>query len=151
MSGTPDLDTLRQRLVGLKIGGRSVTVPPHEGIIGHRAFGWVAEEDTNLHPVWATLLGLRGMELSFERLFELAEGSAADGIFFGEAGVDITREITVGDTYQVSGLITEIVRRHGRKAGTFDVLTFELYLKTPSGELAATASNSFVFVRKDSA
>lgn len=147
----PDLDMLRARLVGLAIGGEPVTVRPHEGVIGHRALGWSADDDPNLHPVWATLLGLRGMDLSFERLFELAEGSAEDGIYFGEAGVELRRVLEVGSTYRVSGQITDLVRRRGRKAGTFDVLTFELYLRTQEGEVAATASNSFVFVRRDAA
>lgn len=149
MDGMPDLAMLRERLVGLPIGGGPVTVPAHERTIGHRALAWSEAKGCELHPVWATLLGLRGMELSFEELFELAEASAQDGIYFGEAGVELSRELESGTTYQVSGLITDLARRHGKTAGTFDVLTFELRLKTPDGALAATATNSFLFVRKD--
>ncbi len=150
-SAVPDLERLRERLIGMKIGGGPVVVPPHEGVIGHRALGYVAAHEPTLHPVWATLLTLRGMEISFDRLFELAEGSAEDGIYFGEAAVDIREDLEVGTTYSVAGEITDLVRRHGKTAGTFDVLSFRLDLRAADGDIAATASNSFIFVRKDGA
>lgn len=149
MGGLPDLTALRERLVGRPIGGGPVTVPPHERAIGHRALAWSGADDDGLHPVWATLLGLRGMDLSFEELFDLAEASAEDGIYFGEAGAEFRRDLEAGTAYQVSGRITDLVRRRGKTAGTFDVLTFELYLKTQDGTLIATATNSFLFVRKE--
>lgn len=149
MDAMPDLADLRGRLVGREIGGGPVSVPPHERIIGHRALAWTEAEGQELHPVWATLLGLRGMDLSFDELFELAEASAEDGIYFGEAGVELRQELEASTTYKVSGLITDIVRRRGKTAGTFDALTFELHLKNADGTVAATVTNSFLFVRKE--
>lgn len=149
MSQVSELSVLRERLVGRPIHGGEVTVPPHERVIGHRALGFAAADDAILHPAWVTLLGLRGMDLSFEELFALAEATAEAGIYFGEAGIELNQDLEAGKTYKVDGRITDIVRRRGRTIGTFDVLTFELYLRSSDGTCLATANNSFIFARKD--
>lgn len=143
----PDLSLLRERLVGMTLNGGPVCVPLHEQAIGHRALACTAIDDDTLHPVWATLLGLRGMELSFDELFDLAEATVEEGIYFGEAGVELHQDLVAGSTYEVSGRVVDLIRRQGKKAGTFDILTFELDMTAAGGELAATATNSFIFVR----
>ena len=149
MVGIPDLQMLRDRLIGRPIGGGSVIVPSHERAIGHHAVAWVGGEGQDLHPIWATLLGLRGMDLSFEDLFALAEGSAEDGIFFGEAAIEMKSELKAETYYQVSGEITDLVRRSGKKFDCFDSLTFRLDLSAADGTIVASATNSFLFVRKE--
>ena len=39
------------------------------------------------------------------------------------------------------------MRKHGRRAGTFDMLTFELRLLGADGSLVATNVNTFIFPR----
>lgn len=150
MSGLPDLAALRERLLGFKLEGGPVIVPSHERVIGHRALACDATDGDYLHPVWAILLGLRGMDMSFDDLFELAGATVEEGIYFGEACVDLQCDLKAGTTYQVTGRITDLVRRQGKTVGTFDVVTFELDLLGPDGMPAATATNSFLFVRKSS-
>ena len=43
------------------------------------------------------------------------------------------------------------MRKHGRRAGTFDMLTFELRLRDPSGAVVATNVNTFIFPRASGA
>ena len=49
----------------------------------------------------------------------------------------------------MSGGITGVVRKEGRKAGVFDIVTFRLELVGEDGTLAAVSTNSFIFPRRD--
>ena len=78
------------------------------------------------------------MGLSVDELFTLVGATADDGPMFGEAG-DRARagRSEIGETYTISGGITGVVRKEGRKAGVFDIVTFRLELADDDGALAA--------------
>jgi len=68
---------------------------------------------------------------------------------FGEAGIELRRPLRIGESYEVSGGITGVVRKEGRKAGVFDIVTFRLELVGEDGAVAAVSTNSFIFPRRD--
>ena len=91
---------------------------------------------------------LGGLGITLDELFALVGSSAADGPMFGEAEIEQVLPLRVGDTYDVRGGITGIVRKEG-KSGVFDILTFKLELVNEAGEIAGISTNSFVFPRRD--
>jgi hypothetical protein len=92
---------------------------------------------------------LAGMGLSVDELFHLVGATADDGPMFGEAGIEANRPLLIGESFDVSGGITGVVRKEGRKAGVFDIVSFRLELRDERGEVAAVSSNSFIFPRRD--
>ncbi len=97
--------------------------------------------------MWVVLGALRGMGITIEDLIELADATPDDGVVFGETWLEQRRTLQAGVEYTVRGGVRSLVRREGRRAGTFDVLTFELELCAPGGEVAAVSSQSFVIRR----
>jgi hypothetical protein len=89
------------------------------------------------------------MGLSVDELFALVGASADDGPMFGEATMELERQLEVGATYRVAGSIVDVTRKEGRKAGVFDIVTFRLELTDADGALAAVSTNSFIFPRRD--
>lgn len=106
----------------------------HDGRVAHPLLGFIA-----------TLLG-KGMSL--DELFEICGATSADGPMFGEHETELFRPLEIGETYSVSGEFVSAVRKNGKKAGTFDIVRFELTLTDSHGERAAKVFNSFVFPRR---
>ncbi len=88
------------------------------------------------------------MGVSLDELFAMVGSSAADGPMFGEAGLEFRKPLEVGATYRVEGGITGVARKEGKRAGVFDIVAFELRMIDEGGDVAAVASNSFVFPRR---
>jgi hypothetical protein len=67
----------------------------------------------------------------------------------GEQRFEFTQPLEVDHEYEVQGGIIDVVRKEGRRAGVFDIATFELRVLEP-GESAplAISTTSFVFPRR---
>ena len=100
-----------------------------------------------VHPGLAYLAAVQGSGVTFQDIFDLAEATAESGPMFGEQTLTFDAPLEAGTEYTVEGEVTDVVRKHGRRAGTFDMLTFELRLRDPSGGLVATNVNTFIFPR----
>lgn len=133
-------------LVGYRFPGGSCTIEPYEHWLMSDAI--LAPERTGsvAHPMYAYYLGLAGAGITLDQLFALAGATAADGLMFGECGIDIRRPLQVGRTYRVSGEVVATERKAGRRAGVFDTLTFTLDVSDDS-DLVASTTNTFVFPR----
>jgi hypothetical protein len=101
------------------------------------------------HPMYAYYVAIAGMGLSLDELFAMVGSSAEDGPMFGEAGIEIRHQLQIGATYRVEGGITAVARKEGRRAGVFDIVTFELRLFDKKDRVTAVSTNSFVFPRRD--
>lgn len=143
----PDLARLRQRVVGHRLPGGSFEIADYERWLGHDAMLAPALPPGVLHPVWILLGALRGMGVSTEELIGLAEATPADGVLFGETTMEQHTPLRSGVPYRVTGAVTGLDRRAGRRAGTMDVLTFELSLTDPDGALAAVSTQAFLIMR----
>jgi len=135
-------------LVGHRFPGGTVTIP------GWLAWLWrdaVLAEDpaSGVHPGLAYLAAVQGSGVTFQDIFDLAGASAESGPMFGEQTLIFAAPLEIDVEYRVEGEITGVVRKHGRRAGTFDMLTFELRLRDGGGGLVATNVNTFIFPRGD--
>ena len=133
-------------LVGHRFPGGTVTVPGWVDLLWRDAVLADPPGDA-VHPGLAYLAAVQGSGVTFQDIFDLAEATAESGPMFGEQTLTFEAPLRVDTEYAVEGEITGVVRKHGKRAGTFDMLTFELRLCDPSGALVATNVNTFIFPR----
>jgi hypothetical protein len=137
-----------ERLVGTSFPGGRYTIEPYRHWLMADAVGEAPASSGKAGPMQIYFGAMAGLGLTLDELFALVGSSAADGPMFGEAEIEQRRPLRIGETYDVRGGITGIVRKEGRRAGVFDILTFRLELVGDDGEVAGVATNSFVFPRR---
>ncbi len=135
-------------LVGTSFPGGTYTVEPYRHWLLNDAVGDVPSTSGDASPMEIYYGAMGGLGLTLDELFALAGATAADGPMFGEAEIEQRRPLQVGGTYTVRGGITGAVRKEGRRAGVFDIVTFRLELVDAEGEVAGVSTNSFVFPRR---
>ncbi len=138
-----------EALVGKPFPGGTYTVQPYEHWLMMDAVGGQATRSGTANPMYVYYGALAGMGLSVDELFHLVGATAEDGPMFGETTLEAIKPIEIGATYAVSGGITSVLRKEGRKAGVFDIVEFRLELRDARGELAGINTNSFIFPRRD--
>lgn len=105
------------------------------------------------HPIWMFAGPQRAMGISIDDLFGWCGSSAADGPMLGETQLTMPGPLLIGCRYAVTGGIVAAVRKQGRRAGAFDIVTFELNLAAggPAGGGVPVGGGrcrtSFVFPR----
>jgi hypothetical protein len=138
-----------EALVGKPFPGGRYTIEPYRHWLMQDAVGGPAAREGDASAMEVYYGALAGMGLSVDGLFTLVGATADDGPMFGEAGIELQRPLRIGETFDVAGGITGVVRKEGRKAGVFDIVTFRLELRGEDGQLAAVSTNSFIFPRRD--
>ena len=138
-----------EALVGKPFPGGSYTIEPYWYWLMEDAVGAPAKRQGTASPMQVYYGALAGMGISVDELFTLVGATAEDGPMFGEAGIEVLQPLVIGETYQVTGGITGVVRKEGRKAGVFDIVSFRLELANDDGELVGVSTNSFIFPRRD--
>jgi hypothetical protein len=147
--------------------GASVqTSGDYSHVIGHRFPGGVTrvpawmnllwrdavlddEASDDVHPVLVYYAAVQGSGVSFQDIFDLLEGSVESGIMLAEQRFEFNRPMLVETDYEVEGGIVDVVRKEGRRAGVFDIATFELRVLEPSvAEPVALSTTAFVFPRR---
>jgi hypothetical protein len=134
---------------GTELPAGSFTITPGEQgrLIG--ALGGTTFEGA--HLVWAYIATQRGIGISVADLCALADFDVDDGPMLGSVEMTYSRPIELGVEYRVTGEVVGIERKHGRKAGTFDVMTFRERLLAPDGAEVASATNTFILPRRETA
>jgi hypothetical protein len=135
-------------LAGRTLPAGSFTITPEEQ---ERLVAALGREATNgdPHPIWAYIATQRGIGIGVAELCALADFDVADGPMLGSVELSWAAPLELGVEYTVTGEVVGIERKHGRKAGTFDILTFRERLLAPSGEEVAAATNTFILPRRD--
>ena len=133
-------------LVGHRFPGGRVTIPDWLAWLWCDAIG-AENAPPHAHPGLAYLAAVQGSGVTFQDIFDLADADAESGPMFGEQTLTFAAPLEIGREYEVEGEITGVTRKHGRRAGTFDMLTFELRLRVPDGEIVSTNLNTFIFPR----
>lgn len=113
-----------------------------------------AERDTapTVHPVLVYYAAVEGSGVTFADIFALFDGALESGIMVGEQRLHFSAPIKVEREYVVEGGVIDVERKTGRRAGVFDVATFELrLLEDAEREPVAVSTTSFVFPRRDAA
>jgi hypothetical protein len=137
-------------VIGHRFPGGSTVVPDW---LNHLWGDAVAAEDDSapfVHPVLVYYAAVQGAGITFQDIFDVMEASGDSGIMVGEQRFEFTRPLEIGKEYEVEGGITDVVRKEGRRAGVFDIATFELLIREPGGtEPLAASTTSFVFPRRE--
>ena len=138
-----------EALKGQSFPGGTYTIEPYRHWLMNDAVGDIPSTSGPASPMEIYYGAMGGLGLTLDELGALAGATAADGPMFGEAELEQRRPLQVGETYTVRGAVTDVVRKEGRRAGVFDIVTFQLELVAPDGEVAGVSTNSFVFPRRD--
>lgn len=135
-------------LVGRPFPGGTFTIEPYLHWLTCDVVGSPPLPPGVAHPLFVYLATQSGIGLSLEELFALCHASSQDGPMLGEWGMEQRRPLLVAATYAVSGVITGVQRKEGRKTGIFDIVSFELRLAAEDGVVVAVARSSFLFPRR---
>lgn len=136
-------------LIGHRFPGGRTSVPHWM----NRLFGdaVAAEEDPSpdVHPALVYYAAVQGSGVTFDDIFDLMVASADSGVMVGEQTFRFERPLQIEKVYEVDGGIVDVERKVGRRAGTFDICTFELRVREPGEtEPIAVSTTSFVFPRR---
>jgi len=101
------------------------------------------------HPIWAYVATQRGIGIGVAELCALADFDVDDGPMLGSVSLSFSGSLELDVEYAVTGEVVGYERKHGRKAGTFDVLTFRERLVGPDGAEVASTTNTFILPRRD--
>lgn len=138
-----------EELIGEAFPSGSFTIEPHEHWLCADAVLSPELPAGVAHPMYAYYTAIAGMGISLDELFTMVGSSAEEGPLFGEAGLEFHEPLRVGASYRVEGGITAVARKEGRRAGVFDIVTFELRIIDERGNVAAVSTNAFVLPRRD--
>jgi len=127
--------------------GHLYELPEYEAWLWADAAGFDPRAE-HAHPGIAYMVGLHGGGASIQDILNLLGADADSGVLFGEIELEFERPLEGGVTYEVDGEITAVERKTGRRAGTFDRVTFEHRVRTrPDGEAVATIGHTWIFPR----
>ena len=106
------------------------------------------DADPSVDALWIFTSGLPGMGIDLVEVFAMAGCSMVeDGPMLGETEFELHRPIEVGHPYAATGEILDVVRKTGRRAGTFDLLRVRVALSDAAGEAAAATTTYVLPVR----
>jgi hypothetical protein len=146
----PMTSDLAERRRGAPIPAGTYTIEQWAQMLLCDVLGAPDPGDGRAHPLFAYIAPQCGMGIGVEGIFALAEADAADGPLVASCDLEILGELRVGETYQVSGEVVDVVRKEGRKTGPFDLFTFRLDLADADGEVVVHSTNVWVFPRRSS-
>jgi hypothetical protein len=112
-------------LIGHRFPGGRFTLTPHMAWLWADCVLSIPDPE-QAHPSLSYQAAMRGSGLTIQEVFELMDATSDSGVMFGEVVLDYFGTLVPGDTYVLEGVITDVTRKTGRRAGTFDLLTFEI-------------------------
>jgi hypothetical protein len=141
-----------RHLIGHRFPGGRTTVPAWMNYLWGEAVQAEVDPGRYVHPVLVYYAAVQGSGVTFQDIFDLMEAPGDSGIMVGEQQFEFAGPLLVDHEYAVEGGIIDVVRKTGRRAGTFDIATFELRVYEPGVDSPiAVSTTSFVFPRKDPA
>lgn len=136
-------------LAGHKLPGATYTLPEYVTWLWHDAILVPPDKEVG-HPSLGYFIGMQGIGLSIMEMFDIMEATADSGVMFGENELDFNGTVTPGATYECEAEIIEVERKHGKRAGTFDKMTFVIRCHEPGNpEPVVTCTNTWVFPRAE--
>lgn len=134
-------------LVGHRLPGGTYTLP------GWLCWLWtdaaqLPPDSATAHPALAYLVAIQGAGVSIQDIFDLMDATADSGVMFGECALEYIGVLRPDVVYECDGEITGVVRKEGRRAGVFDMLSFQVRMREPDGaEPIAVCTNTWIFPR----
>ena len=137
------------QLINQRFPGGTYTLPRYE------AWLWADAATARMisdaaHPGIAYMIGLHGGGASIQQIMDMLGTSADAGVQFGEVRFEFGDLIRADTTYHVDGEVLDVVRKHGRRMGAFDLVTFVHRLRAqPDGDPVATVTHTWVVPRPE--
>lgn len=136
-------------VIGHRFPGGRTSVPDWMNRLWGDAVLSAGDPFPYVYPVLVYYAAVQGSGVTFQDIFHLMDAPGDSGILVGEQHFEFRRPLEVDHEYEVEGGIVDVVRKVGRRAGVFDIATFELRLREPGDEEpVATSTTSFIFPRR---
>ena len=137
-------------LVGRRFPGGSYRISRWENVLLHDVVEFAPPDGGIVHPIGLFHVPLAGCGWTYDEIFALCQAESPEAVRAGEYDWTFHEPLREGHTYDVSGEFTDVERKRGRQVGVFDRVTFRLELTDrESGKVAATVSNSWLFLRSE--
>jgi acyl dehydratase len=138
-----------EHLVGRRLPGASYTLPEYLVWLWHDSCLLPQDGDV-AHPSLGYFIGMQGVGLSIQEMFDLMEAAADSGVMFGETELEFFGPIRPGGTFAVEAEVVAVERKEGKRAGVFDKFSFTMRCRdVDTGEPVVTCTNTWVFPRKE--
>lgn len=121
-----------EHLVGHRFPGATVALP--ESVARSWAECVLGAPVSGAHPSAAYLLGLQGTGLRVEEILELFGSSPGEGPLLAGCAFTFSRPLEAARSYAASAGVVAVERKRGRRAATFDLISFEVSLGDDDGE-----------------
>ncbi len=136
-------------LVGWRFPGGTKTIEHWENFLLTDVMGSDPLPDGLAHPAFCFSAPMGGMGITMAEFFAVCHAESHEAVRAGEYLYELHRPLREDVEYEVEGEILGVERKRGRRAGLFDNVTFQLRMVEPSGEVAATITNSWLFMRTE--
>ncbi len=137
-------------LVGHAFPGGTFTIERWESVLFSDVMVSPPLPDGLAHPAYLFHAPLAGLGLTYAEIFALCRAESDEAIRAGEYRWTVHRPLRVGRTYAMSGAITGVERKRGRRAGAMDLVTFQIDVREQAdGEPVATVVNTWIFLRSE--
>jgi len=139
-----------EALVGKRFPGGSYTVERWENVLLHDVVEHPVDPTGIVHPIGLFHVPLAACGWSYREIFEICGAESDEAVRAGEYTWELTAPMRAGVTYDIAGEFVDVERKHGRRGGVFDKVTFRLDLsEQTTGALVARVTNSWLFLRSD--
>jgi hypothetical protein len=140
-----------QALVGRPFPGGSYTVAHWENFLLHDVVECTPSGDGSVHPIGLFHVPLAACGWTYAEIFEQCHAESAEAVRAGEYHWEIAEPLLEDRTYDVTGQFVDVERKHGRRGGTFDKVTFRLDVTDRDRDVVvARVTNSWLFLRSES-
>jgi hypothetical protein len=137
-------------LPGTRLPARPFVIPAGEDARFCAIVGDTPACDGTAHPLWGFLLSRRAIGLDLHELLALADFAVVDGPLLGAFDLVLEAPLRVGHAYDSEIEITGIERKHGRRAGPFDVMVVAHRYTDDGGAAAGRYTQEYVLPRRRS-
>ena len=138
-------------LQGVRIptGAYDLTVERNRTLVAH-TFGdhhFESAPGAAAHPVMAHLASHCGKGWTFPEFLDRVGAKLSDGLVFAGGTFAFAKPLRSGASYSVEAVVEGVVRKTGRRAGTFDLVTVSHRLTDESGDEVATTTETILVPR----
>ena len=135
-------------MVGDRFPGGTTVIERWENHLLCDALGVEPPPDGLAHPGFLFHLPLRGVQLTIEQMLAFGQPESEEAVRAGGYHWTLHRPLKVDTPYRCTGHVLKVERKHGRRAGTMDLMTFRIELADDAdGSPVATADTTCVFLR----
>ena len=138
-----------QEVVGHRFPGGTYTIEPLENTLLSDVMRMPPLPDGIAHPAYLFHAPLAGAGVRIEEMFALCRAESDEAVRAGEYRWTLREPLRVGATYRMSGGITGVERKQGRRGGLMDVVSFVIDLHDEDGALVASTGSSWIFLRSE--